>query len=622
MNYLQIENISKRFGELLLFSDISFTIDKGNKVALIAKNGIGKTTLLNIITGIDSPDNGKITFRNNITIGYLKQEPKINNNKTVIEEVFSASKNIVKVIQEYEKALKNNNQKKLEETIEKMDFYKAWDYEVKIKTILSKLKINDLNQKIAELSGGEKKRLSIANLLINTPDLLILDEPTNHLDIEIIEWLEEYLQKNNSTLLMVTHDRYFLDRICNEIIEIDNNTVYKYKGNYDYFLQKRQERIQQQNTNAQRAKNIYQRELQWLRKMPKARTSKSKYRIENVKKLHERTTNTYHENNITIDIKTQRIGKKILELNNISKTYGNTKLITNFSYRFINGEKIGIIGKNGAGKTTFLNIIKQKIQPDTGAVSIGQTITIGYYEQTGISFAPNKHVINIIEDIAENIKLDSGKTLSASKFLEMFLFPPKTHYQKVQKLSGGEKKRLYLMTILMKNPNFLILDEPTNDLDIMTLNVLEEYLQNFNGCIIIVSHDRYFMDKTVDKLFIFEGNGKIKNYVGKYTNYYLQKKDEEKNTKEKTQKNTKKKTQKKEQERPKKMTFKQKELFYQLEKDINNLEKKITKLENLLNSGKLSAENIKEKAIEHQQTKDLLDKKELQWLELSEIEHK
>ncbi len=618
MNYLQVENLSKRFGELLLFENISFTVDKDQKVALIAKNGTGKTSLLNIIAGFDTADDGLITFKNDITVGYLQQEPKVDDNKTVIEQVFSSSKEIVEVVREYENAIESGDEKLMQQAIEKMDFHQAWDYEVQIKTILTQLKINNFNQKVSELSGGQKKRLAIANLLINEPDLLILDEPTNHLDVELIEWFEEYMQKSRSTIFMVTHDRYFLDRVCNEIIEIDNNTVFKYKGNYSYFLQKREERIALQNLAADKARNIFKQELEWAKRMPKARTSKSKYRLDNVKKLEEKTKNTYQEQNVDINIQTRRVGKKILELKNISKKFGDIKILNDFSYNFINGEKIGIIGKNGVGKSTFLNIITQALNPDSGIIDQGETIVMGYYKQSGIEFDNEKRVIDIIQDIAENITLGNGSTVSAAKFLEFFLFSPNMHYNKVEKLSGGEKKRLYLMTVLMKNPNFLILDEPTNDLDIMTLSVLEEYLQNFNGCVLIVSHDRYFMDKVVDSLFVFEGNGKINGYVGKYTEYYSEKIEQSKEEKkeEKTEKPQKEKPTK---NRERKLTFNEKRLFEQLEKEIPELETKIEEIEQLLSSGNLSHEEIAQKAEELQQAKELLDEKEMQWLELSEI---
>lgn len=618
MNYLQVENLTKSFGELLLFEDISFTIDKDEKVALIAKNGTGKTSLLNIIAGTDTPDNGQVTFKNDITVGYLEQNPKVDNNKTVIEQVFASANEIVDVVRNYEKALTSADEKVLQDAIELMDFHKAWDYEVQIKTILTQLKINNFDQKVGELSGGQKKRLALANLLINEPDLLILDEPTNHLDVEIIGWIEEYLTKTRSTLLMVTHDRYFLDRVCNQIIEIDNNTVYQYNGNYSYFLEKREERIELHNLNIDKAKNMYKQELEWAKRMPKARTGKAKYRLDNVKKLEEQSRGKIVDKNININVQTQRVGKKILEVKNVSKSFDDLKILNDFSYRFTNGEKIGIVGKNGVGKTTFLNIITENMKPDVGEIEIGQTITFGYYKQTGLQFDNSKRVIDIITEIADIITLGDGTKVSATRFLEYFLFPPKTHYSNVEKLSGGEKKRLFLMTVLMKNPNFLILDEPTNDLDIMTLSVLEDYLLSFNGCVLIVSHDRYFMDKVVDSLFIFEGEGKINSYVGKYSDYYDFKKIIEIEKKKEVKKDKPKK-EKIKSERPKKLSFNKKRLLEQLDEEIPKLQQQKDEIEQLLSSGTLSHEEITKKAEELELIKEELDDKEMQWLELSEI---
>jgi len=618
MNYLQVENLTKTFGELILFEDISFSIDKDQKVALIAKNGTGKTSLLNIIADLDSAENGQITLKNDITVGYLEQNPKVDENKTVIEQVFACSNEIVEVVKNYENALKSDNEKLLQEAIEQMDFNKAWDYEVKIKSILSRLKISDFDQKVGHLSGGQKKRLAIANLLINEPDLLILDEPTNHLDVEFIEWLEEYLKKTRSTLLMVTHDRYFLDRVCNKIIEIDNNTVYQYNGNYSYFLKKREERIDLHNLNIDKAKNLYKQELEWSNRSPKARTGKAKYRVDNVKNLEEKAKGKIIDKNVNINVQTQRVGTKILELKNIYKNFDDLNLIDDFSYRFINGEKIGIVGKNGAGKSTFLNIITETLQPTRGEIEVGQTITFGYYKQTGLQFDNEKRVIDIITEIADIITRSDGSKITAARFLEHFLFPAKTHYSNVGKLSGGEKKRLYLMTVLMKNPNFLILDEPTNDLDIMTLNVLEDYLRNFNGCVLIVSHDRYFMDKVVDSLFIFEGDGVINSYVGKYSDYFEHKKTQEVEQKKITKKEKVVK-EKPKVERQKKLSYKQKRLLEELDSEIPELQAKKEEIEFLLSKGTLSHEEIAEMAIELENVKNELDEKEMQWLELSEL---
>ncbi len=617
ISYIQAENITKSFGELVLFEDISFSINKDRKVAIIAKNGTGKTSLLNILTGNDTADEGKVTQKNGITIGYLEQSPHVDNSKTVIEQVFNSANKIVEIVSNYENAIGGDNEKEMQEAIEQMDFYKAWDYEAKIKQILTQLKITNLKQKVGELSGGQKKRLAIANLLINEPDLLILDEPTNHLDLQLIEWLEEYMQKSKSTLLMVTHDRYFLDRICNEIIEIDNNTVYKYNGNYSYFLSKRAERVQIHNLNVEKAQNLLRTELDWVRRMPKARGTKAKYRLDNFDKLKEKSKGKIIDEKLELNIKTRRTGKKILELYNISKGYGDLKLIKNFSYKFNFNEKIGIVGNNGSGKSTFLNLITESIELDEGRIEKGKTIVFGYYKQTGMKISPDKKVIEVIKDIAEVITLGNGKQLSALQFLENFLFPSKMHYNKVDTLSGGEKRRLYLMTVLMKNPNFLILDEPTNDLDIATLNVLENYLINFSGCLIIVSHDRYFMDKVVDTLFVFEKNEQINNFIGTYSDYYFQKKEKEKKEK-KNNINIKPVQQKSVKIKKKKLSYKEKKEFEIIEKEIPMLEIKKKEIETLLNSGKLNHTEIAEKAKELAKIKDTIDEKEMIWLELSE----
>ena len=615
--YLQVENLTKTFGELILFEDISFSISKDQKVAIIAKNGIGKTSLLNIITGKDSADSGIVTQKNDITIGYLEQNPKFDDKKTALEQVFSSSNKIIEIIKNYNNSINSGNEKEMQQAIEKMDFNKAWDYETKIKQILFQLKITNLQQKVGELSGGQKKRLAIANLLINQPDLLILDEPTNHLDLDLIEWLENYMDKTRSTILMVTHDRYFLDRICTDIIEIENNTVYKYRGNYSYYLQKRSERIELENIGVDKAKNLLKKELEWARRMPKARTTKAKYRIENVGKLQKKATNKNIEQKLEIEIHTRRIGNKILELYDISKGFGGTKLFENFSYKFTDNEKIGIVGKNGSGKTTFLNVITETLKPDTGKIDKGQTIVYGFYKQQGIKIDENKRIIDVISDIADVIKLGNGSTMSAAQFLDYFLFPRKMHFNRVEKLSGGERRRLYLMTVLMKNPNFLILDEPTNDLDIMTLNVLEDYLLNFKGCILIVSHDRYFMDKVVDSLFIFEDDTEIKSFVGKYSDFYFSKKQQEKQQKQ-TEKKNKPKKEKPKKINQKKITYKYKLILKEIEKELPKLENEKKELEIQLNSGTLLRDEIAEKAKRLSEIENKIEEKEMTWLEINE----
>jgi ATP-binding cassette subfamily F protein uup len=519
MNYLQVENITKSFGDLVLFDNISISIHKDQKVALIAKNGAGKTTLLNIIAGIDSPDDGKVTFRNDIKVGYLEQMPYIDDKLTVMEHVFNSSKEIVAVIKDYEKALENDNKNQLEELLIKMDVLKAWDYEVKVNQILSKFKITNHDQIIGELSGGQKKRLALASILILEPDLLILDEPTNHLDLEMIEWLEVFLKKSKCTLLMVTHDRYFLDRVCTNIIEMDDNTIYNYKGNYTYFLEKREERILNQTAEVDKAKNLLKTEQDWMRRMPQARGTKAKYRIDAFYDLKDKASQKRDDSKVKLDVQTARLGKKIVEISNLSKSYGDLKLIENFSYKFQRFEKVGIVGKNGTGKSTLLNLINNTIQPDSGSIEIGETVVFGYYKQDGIQFDEGKKVLEVVQDIAEVVTLGDGFKMSVSHFLNYFLFPPEVQHSYVSKLSGGELRRLYLCTVLMKNPNFLILDEPTNDLDILTLDILEDYLKSFTGCVLIVSHDRYFMDKIVDHLFVFEGEGVVKDFPGNYSIY-------------------------------------------------------------------------------------------------------
>lgn len=527
ISFLQVENLSKRFGEQLLFEGISFGIGKNQKTALIAKNGMGKSTLLQIIAGKDIPESGSVIFRNDISIGYLQQNPDLNDNNTIFEEVFSSDSPILNIIKEYEKAIATNNLKQLELLIPQMDAQSAWDYDTTIKQILSELKVDTYEKKIANLSGGQKKRVGLAKVLISNPDFLILDEPTNHLDIEMTEWLENYLEKSNTTLLMVTHDRYFLDRVCSNIIEIDDFGIFNYEGNYSYYLEKRAQRIATRNATIDKARNLLRTEQEWMRRMPQARSHKAQYRIDNFYKLQETASQKTDEKKLELDIKGQRLGKKILELEHISKSYEDQCLIDDFSYKFVRGEKIGIVGKNGVGKSTFLNIITRNLEPDRGKIDIGETVVYGYYKQSGIEFSETDRVIDIVKNIAERIDLGNDRIMSASQFLEYFMFTDKQQYSLVSKLSGGERRRLYLLTVLMSNPNFLILDEPTNDLDIITLNVLEDYLQSFKGCLLIVSHDRFFVDKVVDRVFAFEGNGKIKDFPGNYTIYKNHKEEEE-----------------------------------------------------------------------------------------------
>ncbi len=616
--YLQAENLSKRIGDLLLFQNISFTIFEQQKVALIARNGAGKTSLMEILAGNDTPEEGQVTVTNGIRIGYLRQAPELNPDDTVFEAVFQSTSEKVDVIRQFEKALQINDKDQIARLTELMDHHQAWDYEVKVKQILTQLKIFDYGRKISELSGGQQKRVALANVLINEPDLLLLDEPTNHLDLEMIEWLENYLEKSKSTLFMVTHDRYFLDRVCNEILEMEDNIIYRHRGNYSYFLEKREERIEMQQAGIEKARNLLRTELEWVRRMPKARGTKAKYRVEKVEDLKKAAAQTIQEREVQLAMQSSRIGKKILETEGLNKSYGDLVLVKDFSYKFMRFEKVGIVGKNGTGKSTFLNLITGNLQPDSGVVDPGTTVRFGYYKQTGIDFNPQEKVLEVVQKIADVIVFEDGRKITASQLLTQFLFPPDVQYSFVEKLSGGEKRRLYLCTILMQNPNFLILDEPTNDLDIMTLAVLEEYLKNFGGCVIIVSHDRYFMDKIVDHLFVFEGDGRIKDFPGNYSDWREKQLQEEQAEKGKPNLEAKE-APKPARVRERKMTFNEKREFEQLEKDIAALESEKKQLGEELNSGTLSADELMAKSIRFGEVSDLLDEKELRWLELSEL---
>lgn len=623
--FLQAENLSKRWGELMLFEDISFTIFEEQKVALIAKNGAGKSTLLDILAGKETPEAGKVTLTNNIEIGYFEQIPKLNPLHSVIEEIFESENEKLKTVKAFELAVAHNNYEEIATISIKMDELNAWDIEVEIKQILTQLKITQLEQKVSELSGGQQKRLALAKVLINKPEILILDEPTNHLDLEMIEWLEAYLTKTKATLLMVTHDRYFLDRICNEIIEMEDNQIYRYQGNYSYFIEKRAQRIEMQQASVTKAKNQMRTEIEWMRRMPKARSTKAKYRIDSFQDLKEKAAQKYQDDSVQLNVKSSRLGKKIVELENVSKSFPGVNLIENFTYKFQRFEKVGVVGKNGTGKSTFLNLITNALQPDSGNIEIGQTIKFGYYRQEGITFDPQERVIDAVQKIAEYIYFEDGTKMGAGQMLNYFLFPPETQYNYIEKLSGGEQRRLYLCTVLMQNPNFLILDEPTNDLDIMTLNVLEEYLKSFAGCVVVVSHDRFFMDKIVDHLFVFEGNGEVLDFPGNYTiyrNHFLEKEAKElakAKTQIKTNTQTKKKEEKIISQGKRKFTFNEKREFEQLESKIAKLEEQKNQLEKLLNSGKLQHNELYEKSEELGKIKTLLDEKEFRWLELSEL---
>jgi ATP-binding cassette subfamily F protein uup len=618
MNYLQVDNLSKSYGDLELFKNLSFSIDKDQKVALVARNGAGKTSLLRILGGKDTQDSGQVIFRKDISVGYLEQDPTVNSELTVIDEVFSSSNAIITAIREYEEACHDHNTQRLDKAIHQMDTLKAWDYEVKIKQILEQLKIPNFEQKVGELSGGQRKRLALANVLINGPDILILDEPTNHLDVEMIEWLEEYMKNSKSTLIMVTHDRYFLDRVCDVIYELDNQQLFRYKGNYSYFLQKREERIMNQNTELEKARSLYKKELDWINRTPSARTTKAKYRIDSFNDIKEAAHRKNNQDEVRIDVQSSRLGTKILEIEHLSKSFDQLKVLNDFTYKFSRFEKIGIVGENGTGKTTLLNLITGTMAPDSGTIEVGSTVVFGYYTQKGIQFDESKKVIDVIQEVAEDINLGNGNRLSPTQFLNYFLFPPSMHYAYVYKLSGGEKRRLYLMTVLMKNPNFLILDEPTNDLDLMTLNVLEDYLRDFQGCVIIVSHDRYFMDKIVDSLFILEKDGNIWNFPGTYSQL-REKKLLEQQSQKKVEKPQVVKPETSEIKEKTKLSFKERQEYEQLTAAIEELEKGKQLVYESLSVGHLKGEEIVKASKRYEELAREIEQMGDRWLFLSEF---
>lgn len=632
MNYLSVEAVSKSYGTKVLFENISFGISQGQKVALVARNGAGKSSLLRIISGQDSPDSGKVTLRKGITMAFLEQDPRFDESKTALEVLFDTETPMLKAIREYELALEHQaqadtsqNRLRLEEATAQMDMLKAWDYEVKIKQVLTRLQLEFLDKKINQLSGGQKKRVALAQVLITEPDLVIMDEPTNHLDIEMIEWLEDYLISKDVALLLVTHDRYFLDRICEEIIELDNGKLYSYKGNYSYYVEKKAEREAGEASEIDKARNLYRREIEWVRRMPKARGTKSKSRLDAFEDIKDKAFQRRQEGQVQLDVKMSRMGSKILELIKLSKSYGDQKILDNFSYVFKKNEKIGIVGKNGVGKSTFLNIILGKEGFDSGKIQTGETIVFGYYSQQGLLMGEDKRVIEVVKEIAEFIPLTNGATLTASQMLQRFMFPPDMQYTYVSRLSGGEKRRLYLLTVLMKNPNFLVLDEPTNDLDIITLGVLEDFLQTFPGCVLIVSHDRYFMDKLVDHLFVFEGQGEIKDFPGNYSEYREWADEREKEEKqEKQSANTAARIEPPVQEpvktpEKKKMSYKEKFEYENLEKEIAKLEEQKARLEEKLASGISDHEELQKVSEELGKVMKQLDEKTDRWLELSEM---
>lgn len=626
MNYLSAENISKNYNERWLFRNINFGISKGDKVALVGQNGAGKTTLMNILAGLIPSDEGTVSIRKGISVGYLFQNPDFDENLSVMDTLFTGDSPANQALKMYERAMENpEDSDLLSEALEMMDKHDAWDYESRVKQILGKLGIHDFERKISQLSGGQRKRVAMAKVLIEEPDLMIFDEPTNHLDLETIEWLEQTLSAQNITLLLVTHDRYFLDRVCNNIAELDNGTIYPYRGNYSYFLEKKAEREASEAASIDKAKNTLRTELEWMRRQPKARGTKAQYRIDAFHELKEKASQTKDDSKVTLNVKMSRQGSKILEIDGLNKSFGNQKIVDNFSYIFQRKDRIGIIGKNGIGKSTFLNMITQNLQPDTGSITTGETVVYGYYTQGDLDFKPGDKVIDVIKEIAEVVTVGTGETISASQFLTHFKFEPKVQYAAVDKLSGGEKRRLQLMKVLIKNPNFLILDEPTNDLDIQTLNILEDFLIAFGGCLLLVSHDRYFMDKLVEHLFVFEGDGQIRDFPGNYTDYREWLEENEITLGEKPKAKSEPVSTNNHKLEPsvqvsttkRKLSFKEQKEYDDLGKAIEKLEKKKAELTERLNNGG-SYEDLAAWAKQIEEITDELDEKELRWLELSE----
>ena len=625
ISYLQIDKLTKSFGDLVLFEDITFGIAQGQKVGLIAKNGTGKTTLLNIIAGKEDYDSGAVVFRNDLRVGYLEQMPHYPDGLTVLQACFYSPNETVRLIAEYEQAMASGDHFNLEDILLRMDNLKAWDYEQRAKQILGQLKIHNFDQKVETLSGGQLKRVALANVLITDPELIILDEPTNHLDLEMTEWLEGYLSRANISILMVTHDRYFLDRVCSEIIEIDRKQIYQYKGNYSYYLEKRQERMDALNAEVDRASSLLRKELDWMRRQPQARGTKAKYRIDAFYELEKKAKQQHEAGNVNLDVKASYIGSKIFEAEHVSKRFGDLKIVEDFNYIFARYEKMGIVGNNGTGKSTFIKMLMGEVEPDSGRFDVGETVRFGYYSQDGLQFDEQMKVIDVVQNIAEYVDLGDGKKMGVSQFLNYFLFSPEKQHNYVFKLSGGEKRRLYLCTVLMRSPNFLVLDEPTNDLDIVTLNVLEEYLRNFKGCAIVVSHDRYFMDKVVDHLLVFRGNADIKDFPGNYTQYREWKEVQDQLEKEAEAARragiapTMEKTSRPEKEQKKKLTFKERKEFEALEVEIPLLEAEKAELETAMSSGTLSNDELLAKSERIAKVIEEIDEKTMRWLELSEL---
>ena len=620
MNYLSVENVSKSFGEQLLFEDLNFGIEKGQKIALVARNGAGKSTLFKILVGQDTPDGGIIAFNREVRIGFLAQEHGLDDELTILENVFNAKNPMTTAIAAYEKALLNEGD--LQQAHDLMDQTGAWDYEAKARQVLGGLEIHDLERVVKNLSGGQKRRIALAKVLIEEPDLVFLDEPTNHLDLDMIEWLEEFLNRSNMTIFMITHDRYFLENITDEILELENKSIYRYKGNFSYYLEKKAERETLEESSREKAMNLFKRELEWARKMPKARTTKSKSRMDSFEELKERVRKNTDPDSLELEINISRLGSKIVELHKVKKAFGETQVLNGFDYVFKTGEKVGLVGRNGTGKSTFLNLLTQQLEPDGGKVVIGETVVYGYYSQTGIKLKDGQRVIEAVREVADFIPLKKGKTITAAQMLERFLFPKHMHFNYIEKLSGGEKKRLQLLLLLMKNPNFMILDEPTNDLDVFTLSALEEYLQHFPGCLVIVSHDRYFLDKLVDHVFVLDGHGNVKDIIGSYSKFRQTMDEMEKADKQFKQDALAQASApvvEAAQKAKVKLSFKEKFEFDQLEKDLPLLEEKKKQLEIKLEQSLADHTQLLKVTEELGKVVDELDTKTMRWLELSEL---
>ncbi len=625
MNYLQVDNLSKAYGEKILFKNISFSLEKGQKVALIARNGTGKSSLMHILAGLESPDSGNITSRKDLKIDYLQQNPQLDESKSILDTIFSTGTGIIKVIHDYEYALSelkrdpgSESERRLNQCMSEMDASGAWDYETRAREILGQFAINDLSQKVGTLSGGQRKKIALSRALLGNSDLLLLDEPTNHLDFEMIEWLEEYLSRTSLSLLLVTHDRYFLDNVCDTIFEMDQNSIFTFKGNYTYYLEKKAEKQLTEDLSTEKAKNLYRTELEWIRRMPKARGTKSKARISSFDELQNKAKFRREDKSIQFGVNANRLGGKIVEIDNLSKNFGDFKAVDDFTYIFKRGEKIGIVGLNGTGKSTLLNLIAGRLTPDKGKISVGQTVVMSYYTQNGLELDEDKRVIDIVKSVAEEIQLQKG-SMSASQFLQHFDFSYPVQQAYFSALSGGERRRLYLLLQLIRNPNFLILDEPTNDLDIYTLQVLEEFLQDFAGCVLIVSHDRFLLDKLCDHVFVFEGQGKIKDFYGNYTDYYQWRMKEQKRVQRIEKPVKEDKYSVKEKKQASKPSYRQVKEFESLENEIHQLESEKNIVMARMNSGNETPESITDLSVTYNKLVEMIDTKTMHWMELGEI---